>query len=723
MSLLKEYASAIRESGKKALGKYDDLYEYYYQLGEENRKWQRNETLQKIRGLYKTLMEIHSMSKDDIDFARSDKDTIKVRFNGWINEKGISHPYAVSLTVLVYWLMKDYSNFDFASLKRCFEDFPDEEAGEEGVLIDLVGMMLLVLEERNDRFEEKKDAIYEWIRKEKEAIRIPDFENNKKIKESDLENRKKSYYQKLWDENNEIEFRDYDGGISLQAIREEINIANLYVLPSFTQNNNSVKPIKKTRPFNRFFISDSGGGKSTFLKALVSSLVYDNIDLRDKERRIYKSIKESFGADTDQVFFPVLVKANDYNEKEAESIKTLAVSAEEEEKYTELLNNNKENVLLLIDALDELKAIKQDPFGKMIDNFLEDYPDTSVLITTRKTDMQPYRDFNFNKNIDSVFLNSFGEKEIKQLIEKWTCTDVSLSKENTEEKYAFFAGNRFLQEIIKNPYMLTLALFYNAHGKDNAKSILSGIIDKLIEKRWDSRKYKNEYGLITSDIRRLLSWLAWKEVKEGGHGIDARRLPELFNSAAEETHLITQSGSTLNLNSWEDIVNDMSVRSGLLILENGSYVFQNEVLKNILASERVESELIEAYDIDLWTKRSIYPLKGENKRDAVVMAFSLLDEKGRKDENKKLYLSLLHRTAESLDKEEIREIGLLFADLLTNSYGPNLVSKKRDYRGQIIRFLYLNRHLFLDKWKEISENESIKTELSDLLEKEVLNNG
>lgn len=724
MSLLQKYTSAVRESGRKVLGNYDELYEYFCSLRDESKREQRNEVLREIRNLLCNLYEVEGLTsitpipENSIDFVDAlDKGAVKVRFHAWMKGDGISDTYAVSLTVLVCCLMKDKSNFDFASLKRCFEDFPDEEAREEGVLIDLVGMMLLVREEDNEGFEEKKEAIYRWIREEKKAARG-----------SDLENFKKVYYQNLWKENKEIEFRDYDDGINLQAIRDDINIANLYVLPSFTQNKKSVKPIKETRPFSRFFISDSGGGKSTFLQALVSCLVYDKIDqpLSSKEKTTYKSIRESFGAGTEQTFFPVLVKANDYNEKEKEanSLKTLAVSAEEEGKYTELLNVNRNNMLLLVDALDELKSENKKSFGRMIDSFLEDYPDTSVLITTRKTDMTPYRDRVFYRNnSDSVFLDSFGENEIKQLIEKWTDTDVSLSKENTEEKYAFFAGNRFLQGIIKNPYMLTLALFYKAHGRNDAKDILSGIIDKLIEKRWDSRKYMDDYGLRTSDIRSLLSWLAWNEVKEGSDGTDAKRLPELFYSAAEAIDLITEKGDTLSLRNWKDIVDDMSVRSGLLILKEGRYVFQNEVLKSVLASERITNELMQADDADLWIRENVYPLESKNKRDAVVMVFSLLNEWNRKTESNRLYLSLLHKTVESLDKKEIQEIGLLFADLLTNSYGPNLVNKKKDYRGQITRFLCLNKHLFLDKWEEISENESIKTELNDLLEKEVLNNG
>lgn len=540
----------------------------------------------------------------------------------------------------------------------------------------------------------------------------------------------KEYYTHLWNVSKTLDIRDMVSGAQLSSISKNAQISNLYIIPPFLRDGEVVDhPIDDRSLFSYLVVANTGCGKSTFLQAIITANIYEKVaalqiaSLAEEAMSRYKLIKEKLGFSGD--YFPILVKADSINHVELENLRVnslldFAVGSECEsfKKWIEYIVTQQcaGKVLLLVDALDEIDgSSRKDLFGKMIEKFISEHHAVNVILTSRPIDFRDFHGCTFYDNHIRISLGQFGEEEIKELISKWIQCDISLAKDaDIEKKYRYFLENKYLSRLAPNPYMLSHALRYQAyHVNATPQEIISHVIDNLIIKRWPAEKYK-EFGITPKYMREVLAYIAWNMAYENEHAIPSNGIVSWFCRASEEI-----AEEEIDCNTWSQVVKEMTARSGLIVLEDIDYVFQNDVIEHYLASEWIVSSYSNSWSQE--HNSEFYVLHklqdvicntiDECWEDILIMMFSPDKNyiRGRLDKLIPALLKLLLlKTAETMNAKEIIVIGNVFVDVVRNAFGKNHITNDayesgRKVRRQIAKFLYNNSHIIGDSWKTTPE--------------------
>lgn len=540
----------------------------------------------------------------------------------------------------------------------------------------------------------------------------------------------KEYYTHLWNVSKTLDIRDMVSGAQLSSISKNAQISNLYIIPPFLRDGEVVDhPIDDRSLFSYLVVANTGRGKSTFLQAIITANIYEKVaalqiaSLAEEAMSRYKLIKEKLGFSGG--YFPILVKADSINHVELENLRVnslldFAVGSECEsfKKWIEYIVTQQcdGKVLLLVDALDEIDgSSRKDLFGKMIEKFISEHHAVNVILTSRPIDFRDFHGCTFYDNHIRISLGQFGEEEIKELISKWIQCDISLAKDaDIEKKYRYFLENKYLSRLAPNPYMLSHALRYQAyHVNATPQEIISHVIDNLIIKRWPAEKYK-ELGITPKYMREVLAYIAWNMAYENEHVIPSNGIVSWFCRASEEI-----AEEEINRNTWSQVVKEMTARSGLIVLEDIDYVFQNDVIEHYLASEWIVSSYSNSWSQE--HNSEFYVLHklqdvicdtiDECWEDILIMMFSPDKNyiRGRLDKLIPALLKLLLlKTAETMNTKEIIAIGNVFVNVVRNAFGKNHITNDayesgRQVRRQIAKFLYNNSHIIGDSWKTTPE--------------------
>lgn len=536
----------------------------------------------------------------------------------------------------------------------------------------------------------------------------------------------KEYYTHLWNVSKTLDIRDMVSGAQLSSISKNAQISNLYIIPPFLRDGEVVDhPIDDRSLFSYLVVANTGCGKSTFLQAIVTSNIYEKVvalqiaSLTEDAINRYQLIKERLGFTGD--YFPILVKADCINdigvdELRAKNLLDFAIGSQCNlfaEWIAHLLSQQCDGkVLLLVDALDEIDgSSRKDLFGKMIERFTRDYQDVNIILTSRSIDFRDFHGCRFYDNHIRISLGQFGEEEIQELISKWMQCDVSLAKDSDiEKKYRLFLENEYLSRLAPNPYMLSHALCYQAyHVNATPQEIISHVIDNLIIKRWPVEKYE-KLGITTGYMREVLAYIAWNMAYEKEHVIPSSSIISWFCRASEEI-----DEKEIDRNTWKQVVKEMTARSGLIVLEDINYVFQNEVIEHYLASEWIVSNYSRwslEYNSEFFVLHKLQDVisdivDDECWEDILIMMFS--PDKNyyrvRFDELTPALLKyLLLKTAETMNPREIMIIGNVFINVVRNTFGKNHITNDvsesgRQARRQITKFLHNYSHIIGDSWK------------------------
>lgn len=540
----------------------------------------------------------------------------------------------------------------------------------------------------------------------------------------------KEYYFTLWNASKTLDIRDMVSGAQLSSISKNAQISNLYIIPPFLRDGVAVDhPVDDSSRFSYLVVANTGCGKSTFLQAIITANIYEKVaalqiaSLAEEAVSRYKLIKEKLGFSGG--YFPILVKADSINHVELENLRVnslldFAVGSECEsfKKWIEYIVTQQcdGKVLLLVDALDEIDgSSRKDLFGKMIERFTSDYQDVNIILTSRSIDFRDFHGCRFYDNHIRISLGQFGEEEIQELISKWMQCDISLAKDSDiEKKYRLFLENEYLSRLAPNPYMLSHALRYQAyHVNATPQEIISHVIDNLIIKRWPADKYE-ELGITPKYMREVLAYIAWNMAYEKEHVISSNSIISWFCRASEEI-----DEKEIDRNTWNQVVKEMTARSGLIVLEDIDYVFQNEVIEHYLASEWIVSSYsnswIQEHNSEFYVLHKLQDVIcdtiDECWEDILIMMFSPDKNyiRGRLDKLIPALLKLLLlKTAETMNTKEIIVIGNVFVNVVRNAFGKNHITNDayesgRQVRRQIAKFLYNNSHIIGDSWKTTPE--------------------
>ncbi len=502
------------------------------------------------------------------------------------------------------------------------------------------------------------------------------------------------YYENLWKICKKLDLRDI-----VDDFTGEKDICDLYVYPQFDFNNKEMlSPIAEKSTFVRMITANSGVGKSSLLQAIIMTCIFRRLQKFDSELlknisqdrlKEYSFLVEKFNYQKD--FFPIYIKAQNYNDNYSDNKDNLLYYASEVGDELELLTNiikkEKNNVLLLIDALDEIEEEKKNKFCYLLDSMIKAYGDISIILTCRPIDVRIFKEFDIFNSMERWDLKTFNEDKIRELIQKWLIKVSPEKNHGEDEGYSsneineWLIANRFLLKLVRNPYMLSQVLYYRStNGFSCPNDILSYIITKLIEKRWPLQKYYR-HNISAEHMRKILSYISWDKLKTNKKSISEGELANKFLEASK----YVDDNIDLNIKTCNSLIKEMNARAGILIPTKSGYIFQMQVIENYLIAEHLlertklsfpykpnESEVI-AFFLEEIPKS----LKGECWKEVILMFFSLTNREGQRDYYSiPLYKVLMFRHVLSLDKEEMLIIEEIFVDVLQQTFGTSILYNK-----------------------------------------------
>ncbi len=536
---------------------------------------------------------------------------------------------------------------------------------------------------------------------------------------------KQKYFELLWNENKILTLRDAPGTITPEYHKHEL--ASLYVVPTLRdQNGETTYLFDKNLRFSYLITANSGAGKSSLLQALVVSCLYPQLKSlglapeQNRSSKKYEQLHTSFRINNS--YFPVLVKACTFNLEKLDAERKYKLldfasgssSGSFESCITELLQmaNDSGTLLLLVDALDELDEEHASIFSEMIDDFLSQYPNVNLIITSRLIHFRDFKNSSFFTKTDHLTLDLFDDNKIIQFITNWIRQDVfQAGSYDWKELKSFFSKYPHLYALIKNPYMLSHAIYYKINHQDaQPEDLISYIIDNMIEKRWPEKKY-GIYGITSSYMRGLLSCIAWEMAKSDQHYIAPSKLVKRFRAAGEQY----DEDVELDAKTWNTIANEMNTQAGILAigspdterteLERENYVFQLNVIEHFLAAEWIRAKLRDTFSLKHSTPYQLIERVNEllpdvitqkHWQEIILMLFypvSELHAKTREsDVTSSIFKMLLYRSAETISEEELTVIGAIFVHLLRGTLGSSSIlnpnaSQTNALRLQMLRVL------------------------------------
>lgn len=529
----------------------------------------------------------------------------------------------------------------------------------------------------------------------------------------------KTYLETLWDDCKNLDIRDIEKD-KFKSFTKNIELANLYIFPTFMfDGKKRSSPVSGSSQFKRIITANSGAGKSSLIQAISVISIFDQLNsigntklhYNDDKQKIdsYNSLRAKFAIE--KSYFPILVRAGNFNEKndnsyETKSLLNLAVGSSclnFDKHFNNVIEkaDQDKRLLLFVDAIDELASDRQMAFGKLIDRFIEEFPNTNLIITSRPIFYKSFYQCKFFRDIENWTLELFDDVRIKELIMKWLSNDTSVNAvQNCELIYQSFIENRFLSELARNPYMLSHALYFRTQNRNaTPQEILSYIVNKLIDKRWQMQRY-SKFGITTEYMRSISSYIAWEMISEENHCIPQHELVARFTNASKEVG----SKFVIEPEQWDSLVKDINSRAGLLVPDQNGYIFQMSLIECYLAAEWVSnylrntiplnsSEFLISEEINKLLPSEI---KHSNWTDFILMIFSInASYRTRDNIGSSMFRLLMNRASLSLDRDEILNIASIMIDLIYNTFGINTVTNLHNNgesrtRQQIAKFIFNN---------------------------------
>jgi len=350
--------------------------------------------------------------------------------------------------------------------------------------------------------------------------------------------------------------------------------------------------ILKRRETLFLILGEAGAGKSTALKRLAFMLCNQSLS----EGR--------------SLMIPILLRAVDIA---AQNIRLIDICINSSQQISLTKNPcfsaedlNKGNVLILIDALDEIaNRDKREKVLNDVKAFSCEYPKCKVIITSREhtylkelQELSQYEVFRITKiNI----------QQAKKMVEK-------LIKGKTLPKEAAQEMVRRLQDVHGldlTPLLVTVFVATSDYSRKDIPANITELFKKYTEwmlGRWDHNKgLSQQFQAPLKDF--LLKKLAYQMHSKGTVSLSINECIEIFK---HELEIRGQKAEDI-----ESLVNEILYRSGLFRILEDKIEFRHLLLQEFFAGRGISSaDLIPMLIKDQWWQRAIIFYFGENPADS-----------------------------------------------------------------------------------------------------------
>ncbi|MGK7954600.1 MAG: NACHT domain-containing protein, partial [Crocosphaera sp.] len=284
--------------------------------------------------------------------------------------------------------------------------------------------------------------------------------------------------------------------------------------------------------------------------------------------------------------------------------------------------------LLLLDGLDEVPQEHREMLCRKIQEFSQQFPKSSLIITSRKSAQK----FHF-RGFTYVEIAGFDSNKIESCVTKWF---VATSKNKTEGKKK---AKQFLEqlnrpendpirELAVTPILLNLLCsIFKEQAKfprQRAKLYEAGL-DILLQ-RWDcSRGIKRDdfyHDLPLLDKRKLLSKIAAVTFSEGRYFFESREIQEIIEDYFCNSDNFQEDMEALWLTS-EAVLKAMEVQHGILVERaKDIYSFSHLTFQEYFTARYIvasDSQTLDSRLTDLAAR-----IADENWREVILLTLSML---------------------------------------------------------------------------------------------------
>lgn len=301
-----------------------------------------------------------------------------------------------------------------------------------------------------------------------------------------------------------------------------------------------------------------GAGKTTFLKYLA-----------------IQCIKRNFLEDCIPFFIPLREFAETQNQPDLLEFMLQELNDVSSDDLLPILQQGR--LLLLFDALDEVREKDSHRIIREIEKFARNYPNNHIVVTCRIA----AKDYTFEKFTDAEVAD-FNKQQIYAFATKWfrlkqpkNFTKWFRPKPRTKAKSFINALNKNepIRELAITPLLLTLlCLIFEAKGrfKDARAALYEEGIDLLLGK-WDKSRgierdpihpiYRN---LPTKHKKELLSQIAFTNFKEGAYLFEQKSLEDFISNYIKTLPEAQTTLETLPISSSR-ILSSIETAHGLLV--------------------------------------------------------------------------------------------------------------------------------------------------------------
>lgn len=322
----------------------------------------------------------------------------------------------------------------------------------------------------------------------------------------------------------------YKSNNSLMELKDSITLNEVYVTPRITSRN-LVLIDSKERNWNLCVNSDqkyliqapNGFGKSTFMKSLLLSAIYDSIDnLNEPIVKQFERLRQFHGIGSG--YLPIFIEAKSiyqYPQENADTCEWLfdVLSLDENINldmkcnafiFTNMVEhyNKSKKILLLIDGYDEIDHSNQIKLFDTIRKFQSSkYGSNAITIITTRPYLQ-FEKFNSYKSwcIDRIDLEK-DEEMVKNLVANYSKYAIYSTESKQRNLYEMISLNPYLRLMTTNPTILIRVIIGCLFSSEPHQIVEDSIKEMLLRFRYKNtlsnvRHYKMVYEEIAFEMLR-----------------------------------------------------------------------------------------------------------------------------------------------------------------------------------------------------------------------------